>query len=101
MWRNFLRVTLRSIGKNKLFNVINIAGLAIGMASAVFIILYIVSESSYDRFNERSADIYRLYLDGKMAGSEIKAAANAPIMGPTFYEAVSYTHLTLPTILLV
>ena len=88
MWRNFLRVTLRSISKNKLFNVINIAGLAIGMASAVFIILYIVSESSYDRFNERSADIYRLYLDGKMAGSEIKAAANAPIMGPTFYEEI-------------
>jgi len=83
MWRNFLRVTLRSIGKNKAFNAINIAGLAIGLASAIFIILYIISESSYDRFNERSADIYRLYMDGKMAGSEIVAAANAPIMGPT------------------
>jgi len=66
MWRNFVRVTIRSISKNKLFNVINIAGLAIGLASAIFIILYIIRETSYDRFNERSADIYRLYIDGKM-----------------------------------
>ena len=38
MWKNFIRVTLRSIKKNKMFNVINIAGLAIGLASAIFII---------------------------------------------------------------
>jgi len=41
MWRNFFRVTIRSISKNKAFNAINIAGLAIGLASAIFIILYI------------------------------------------------------------
>ena len=43
MWKNFFVVTLRSIKKNKLFNLINIAGLAIGLASAIFIILYIIS----------------------------------------------------------
>ena len=48
MWRNFIRVTIRSISKNKAFNAINIAGLAIGLASAIFIILYIISETSYD-----------------------------------------------------
>ena len=88
MWKNFLRVTVRSISKNKAFNAINIAGLAIGLASAVFIILYIISESSYDRFHERSADIYRLYLDGKMAGEEFKGAWNSPIFGPTFHEEI-------------
>ena len=66
MWKNYFVVTLRSIKKNKLFNLINIAGLAIGLASAIFIILYIISETSYDRFHEKSADIYRLYLDGKI-----------------------------------
>jgi putative ABC transport system permease protein len=55
MWKNFLVVTLRSIKKNKLFNLINIAGLTIGLASTIFIILYIISESGYDRFHERSA----------------------------------------------
>jgi putative ABC transport system permease protein len=88
MWRNFLRVTIRSISKNKLFNVINIAGLAIGLASAIFIILYIIGETSYDKFNERSADIYRLYVDGKMTGEEFKGAWNSPVFGPTFHEEI-------------
>ncbi len=88
MWKNFFRVTIRSISKNKVFNVINISGLAIGLASAIFIILYIISETSYDRFHQRSADIYRLYLEGKMAGEEFKGAWNSPIFGPTFHEEV-------------
>ncbi len=88
MWRNFIRVTIRSIKKNKAFYAINIAGLAIGLASAIFIILYIDSETGYDRFNEKSANIYRLYLDGKMAGSEIVAASNAPVMGPSLAEDI-------------
>ena len=88
MWKNFFRVTVRGIGKNRVFNAINIAGLAIGLASAIFIILYIISETSYDRLHERSADIYRLYLDGKMAGEEFKGAWNSPIFGPTFHEEI-------------
>jgi putative ABC transport system permease protein len=88
MWRNFFRVTIRSISKNKAFNLINISGLAIGLASAIFIILYIISETGFDRFHERSADIYRLYLDGKLAGEEFKGAWNSPIFGPTFHEEI-------------
>jgi len=88
MWKNFIRVTVRSISKNKAFNAINIAGLAIGLASAIFIILYIISETSYDRFNERSADIYRLYLEGKMAGEEFTGAWVSPIVAPSFHEEI-------------
>jgi len=88
MWKNYVRVTLRSLNKNKAFNAINIAGLAIGLASAIFIILYIISEISYDRFNERAADIYRLYIDGKMAGEEFQGAWNSPVFGPTFNEEI-------------
>ena len=88
MWKNFIKVTIRSISKNKAFNVINIAGLAIGLASAIFIILYIISETGYDRFHKRSADIYRLYLDGKVAGQEVKGAWNSPAYGPGFHEEI-------------
>ncbi|MCK4992600.1 MAG: ABC transporter permease, partial [Bacteroidales bacterium] len=88
MWKNFIKVTIRSISKNKAFNVINIAGLAIGLASAIFIILYIISETGYDRFHDRSADIYRLYLDGKVAGQEVKGAWNSPAYGPGFHEEI-------------
>jgi len=88
MWRNFLVVTLRSIKKNKLFNLINIAGLAIGLASAIFIILYIISESSYDRFHKRSADIYRVCLEGKMTGEEFLYAFTSPVTAPTFKDEI-------------
>jgi len=88
MWRNFIRVTIRSISKNKLFNLINIAGLAIGLASAIFIILYIISETSYDKFNKRSADIYRIYIDGRMGEEVFKGAWNSPIVGPTIHEEI-------------
>ena len=88
MWRNFLRVAVRGIRRNVAFNVINIAGLAIGLASAIFIILYIINENGYDRFNERARDIYRLYISGKMAGEEFTGAWNSPVAGPTFYEQI-------------
>ena len=88
MWKNFIRVTIRSISKNKAFNAINIAGLAIGLASAIFIILYIISETSYDRFHERSHDIYRLYLEGKVAGEEFTGAWVSPIVAVTFDEEI-------------
>jgi len=88
MWKNFIRVTLRSLTKNKAFNAINISGLAIGLASAIFIILYIKNETSFDRFHEKGGDIYRLYMEGKMAGEEFKGAWGNPNMGPTFYEEI-------------
>jgi len=97
MWKNFFLVTIRSIIRNKVFSAINIAGLAIGLASAIFIILYILNELSYDRFHKRSEDIYRLYMDAAMAGSEFKGAQNAPIMGPVLFdeipEIVSYCRI--------
>ncbi len=89
MWKNFIRVTVRSISKNKLFNIINISGLAIGLASAIFIILYIISETSYDRFNTRASDIYRLYVDGKMMQAmSLQVPGTAPVFGPTFHEDI-------------
>jgi putative ABC transport system permease protein len=88
MWKNYFRVTIRNISKNKAFNAINMAGLAIGLASAIFIILYIINETSYDKFNERAKDIYRLYISGKMAGEEFTGAWNSPVAGPTFYEQI-------------
>lgn len=86
MWKNHFKVALRNLRKNKAFNLINISGLAIGLASSIFIILYIVNELSYDRFNENGKNIYRTYIDGKMAGEVLKGAWNSPAVGPTFYE---------------
>lgn len=88
MLKNFIKLALRNLRRNKVFNLINISGLAIGLASSIFIIMYIVNEVNYDRFHVQGKNMYRLYLDGKIAGQEIKGAWNSPVFGPTFYEEV-------------
>ena len=88
MWKNFIQVALRNLNKNRAFNAINISGLTIGLTSAIFIILYIVSELGYDRMYDRSEDIYRLYIRGKMAGEEFTGAWNSPVAGPTFHAEI-------------
>ena len=50
MWRNYWTVAVRALAKSKTYSVINIAGLAIGMAACIMILLYIHYERSYDKW---------------------------------------------------
>lgn len=88
MWKNYIKVTIRNLSRNKAFNLINISGLAIGLASSVFIILYIVNQLNFDRFNEKGEQIYRLYIDGKMSGEELRGAWTSAVFGPVFYDEI-------------
>ena len=60
MLKNYLITTLRYLVRQKTFTIINIAGLAIGMALAILIYIWVQHELSYDRFNSKSEQIYRL-----------------------------------------
>ena len=68
MLRNFFKVTVRNLWRNKSFSAINILGLAIGMASALLIGLWINNELSYDRFYDKADRIYRLYSREEING---------------------------------
>lgn len=57
---NYLKITFRSLFKNKLFSFINILGLATGMAGAILVFLYIQYELNYDKFFKNYDNIYRL-----------------------------------------
>ena len=61
MIKNFFRITFRNLGRNKGFTFINISGLAIGMASAVLIMLWIQQEISYELFHEKKDRIYEVW----------------------------------------
>jgi ABC-type antimicrobial peptide transport system permease subunit len=61
MLKNFFKVTLRNLWRNKGFSAINIIGLSIGMASAILILLWVENEIHFDRFYEKTDRIYRLY----------------------------------------
>ena len=70
MLKNYLKIALRNLLRNKAFSAINIAGLAIGMASAILILLWIQNEISYDQFHEKKDRIYeawnRAHFSGKL-----------------------------------
>lgn len=60
MLKNYLKSTFRNIKRQKLFSVINISGLAIGIGCTILIYLFINDELSYDKFHKKSDKIYRL-----------------------------------------
>jgi putative ABC transport system permease protein len=60
MWRNYWTVAVRALAKNKTYSIINIAGLAIGMAACVMILLYIRYEQSYDKWLPNVENTYQL-----------------------------------------
>jgi putative ABC transport system permease protein len=60
MWRNYLTVGLRALIKNKTYAFINIAGLAIGMAACLMILLFVRHEQSYDQWIPGHENVYQL-----------------------------------------
>lgn len=88
MIKNFILTTLRNIYKNRIYAFINIFGLSIGIASSIFILIFIISELSYDRYHEKSDRIYRTYIDGKLEGTTLKGAYSAVPTGPAFRDEI-------------
>jgi putative ABC transport system permease protein len=60
MIKNYLKIAGRNIIKNKLFSIINIMGLAIGLACSMLILLWVQDELSFDKFHTNHATIYRV-----------------------------------------
>lgn len=61
MLYNYFKVAFRNLVKNKAFSAINILGLAVGLASAILVFLWIANEVSYDRFHEKKDRIYEAW----------------------------------------
>jgi putative ABC transport system permease protein len=62
MFRNYLRIAIRKLVKHKTFSVINVFGLAIGLAACILIAAFVSDELSYDTYTEHAAQIYRIEL---------------------------------------
>ena len=68
MIKNFFKIAWRNLLRNKGFSIINISGLAIGMAAAVLILLWIQNELSYDQFHEKKDRIYEAWNKAHFSG---------------------------------
>jgi putative ABC transport system permease protein len=60
MWRNYLTVGVRALVKNRTYAVITVAGLAIGMAACLMILLFVRYETSYDKWIAKAENVYQL-----------------------------------------
>jgi putative ABC transport system permease protein len=83
MFKNLLKHSIRSFKRQRAYIVINILGLAIGIACSLLITIYVMNEASYDNFNLKKDRIFRVILNGKIGGQEITGAYTPAIMGPT------------------
>ncbi len=77
--KSFFSAILRNLVRNKEYFFINIFGLAIGMACAIMVMIYIWQQSRYDSFHPSSDRLYRVYLDSKLGGLESKVAVTSPM----------------------
>ncbi|UFH54219.1 ABC transporter permease [Spirosoma sp. KNUC1025] len=83
MLTNYLKIAWRTLSKQKGFTFINIFGLAVGLACCMLILLYVLDELSYDRYNEKADRIYRLQSDIKFGGNDMHFAVSPDPIGPT------------------
>lgn len=86
MLRNYFTVALRNLVRYKGYSLINIAGLAIGLASCILIALYIADELSYDRYNEKADRTYRIFSKGIIGTYEFKGTYTAAPMARALLE---------------
>ena len=77
MLHNYLKIAIRNLLRNKGFSAINIGGLAIGMASALLILLWVHDELGFDRWYPNTARLYKLYNRDNFQGN-IVAWPNTP-----------------------
>lgn len=90
MLNNLLKVAFRNLFRNKGFSFINIAGLAVGMSSAILILLWVQYEYSYDSFHTKTDRIYRIYSrDINNEGSAYVWGFSSSLIGPELQQSYS------------
>ncbi|MDX9848051.1 MAG: ABC transporter permease [Tenuifilaceae bacterium] len=78
MIKNYLIIAFRSLKRNLGFSLINIIGLATGMAAAILILFWVTDEVNYDRFHENITEIYRVYEHQTYSGTDDLLVYNTP-----------------------
>src|SRR4051812_42940518 len=89
MFRNYLKIALRNVWKNKGLTFINIFGLATGIACSMLIFIFVTDELSYDRFNAGADRIYRVVKDFvNDDGSKLPDATTPPALAPAIQKEI-------------
>ncbi|MEP6949703.1 MAG: ABC transporter permease [Ginsengibacter sp.] len=84
MFENYFKTAFRNLARNKIYSSINIAGLSLGLACTMLIMLYVNDEVSFDRFHKNVNNIYRI----ASKSSRRKTGSTGVLQGPRFTQNV-------------
>ncbi|MBN1271044.1 MAG: ABC transporter permease [Candidatus Aminicenantes bacterium] len=90
MFKNYMLLSIRNLHKNKGYALINISGLAVGMACFILILTYIRFETSFDRFHEKAGNIYRIIQKASNQGDAVTSysTGTSELLGPALVEDI-------------
>lgn len=90
MLKNYLKIAFRNLGRNKLLSFVNISSLAIGLACVLLIILFVKDEWSFDKFNTKGENIFRLVKTiTDTTGKETRMGNTGLPHGPVFASEIA------------
>jgi len=83
MFRNYLMIALRNFRRNQLYALLNVMGLAVGIACFLLLFVYVKHETSYDQFHSKNKSLYRALLHLKVYDREVSQSATSASLAPT------------------
>jgi putative ABC transport system permease protein len=86
MFKNYLKVAFRHFTKNQSFSLINLFGLAVGLAAAIAVFLYVQDELSYESHHEKAAQIVRVNIEANFDGEAFKLGTTPNRIAPFLKE---------------
>ena len=98
MLKNYLKTAFRNLLRHGSYSIINVAGLAIGIAGCLLIFQYVAFEHSFDEFNVNSEDLYRVTFTSSRSGEKaetiaLSGYALAPALADAVPEVVRYARV--------
>ncbi len=88
MIRNYIKIAIRNISRQRFYAVINITGLTIGLATSLLIVLYIVDEFSFDEFHADIDNMYRVNLKAQLSEQYMEIAYTSAPIASAFVEEI-------------
>ncbi|UCE43114.1 MAG: ABC transporter permease [Candidatus Aminicenantes bacterium] len=88
MLKNYIKIALRNIRRQKLYSSINILGLAVGLASSILIFMWVQDEKSYDRFHTHADRIFRVTISDDQTGPDQGYAVTPIAMAPAIKQEI-------------
>ena len=89
MLRTYFKIAWRSLSRNKLYSLVNIGGLTVGLACCILIGLYLANELSYDRFHQNADRLFRVTTEYTTNGAVSRVGQTASAPGPRLSAAFS------------